>query len=102
MIFKKGNWYRLRNIYHEFYYFEFREMIGKQIYVGDKYDFHICERYNIIQTFKSHSNLIFRTYYPYDEYVEIDFSEIINLLPDDYPDKIVYLRKKKIKILLGC
>lgn len=35
-----------------------------------------------------------------DLYKEVDFVEIVDYLPDDNSDKIVYLRKKKIKNLL--
>ena len=32
---------------------------------------------------------------------KIDFSEIVNMLPDNHIDKIIYLRNEKIKILLN-
>lgn len=38
---------------------------------------------------------------PFDCIEEIDFKEMVNYLPDNNPDKIIYLRKNRINKLLN-
>lgn len=84
--------------YYKFFYFydvfifKLKDIIGDNLIIDLEYYFYM----NYIQ--KNDENHI--VYKEYDNYVEVNIKDIIDLLPNDNIDKINYMRKNRIKSLL--
>lgn len=90
---KEGKYYSLKHInYKGLYYFKIKNIIGDDIYPNGYYInngmfFKCADKYRFENSDKW-------------EFKEVSESFVLNFLPDNHPDKITYIRNKKIKILL--
>lgn len=108
----KGKWYKSTGTHKHFdtIYFLFREMKSNEIFAGMNPD--IEEVYITIENnsdisvwklFYNYPIIRYRLDCEYEEayFEEVDYSDIMKMIPDNHPYKKVYLRKQKIKSLLN-
>lgn len=102
----KGKWYK-RNYYGtNTMYFLFREIIGNHIYAGMNPD---IEEVYITADDTNTKISVWKLYYSSvlisntreSDYEEVDYCDIMKMIPDNHPMKKIYIRKQKIKSLLG-
>lgn len=75
----------------DIYYIKIDEYVNNEIYA----EYSICKSdcvYDVNDVFNIFSNT---------KISEIYFSDIVEYLPENHPDKIIYLRKERIKKLLN-
>ena len=104
-----GSYYKIKllNGIPHCHYFKLREISGNKIYAdknmgftiyvnGNDNGIHVCD-------FKYYEDDTVYDYFNVSKsiYEEVEYSDIIDLLPSDNLYKIIYLRKQRIKILLN-
>lgn len=90
-MFIDGKYYKCIDSRKFIYYFKFKCFCDKEKeYIESYYEIWRDEYYP--KSFFPKENLA--------TYIEIPISQIIDMLPDNHIDKIVYLRNEKIKLLL--
>ena len=96
----KGKYYKLVNKYsdvgQETWFFKVKKFTNGIIYIED-WAINNNQFYsrNSEDEFHDHQNRLDYTIY------EVELSSFVDLLPNNLPDKINYLRKERIKLLLN-
>lgn len=99
--FIKGHWYKFstHNIGLTFY-FIFGKRENDNIYIDNDYYLVVFSDGEYGLRYTQLRSIITSCVDSY-HYEEVDYKEIVQMMPDDEPIKIAYMRKKKIKNLLN-